>query len=80
MTDAPSWPLGHVLGREFRPFAFIISLSTTPVTVSLLTATVRRALLAQVAEVIKTTLDEYAPDSASIILPKLAAAFDQMGM
>ncbi len=40
----------------------------------------RRALLAQVAEVIKTTLDEYAPDSASIILPKLAAAFDQMGM
>ena len=45
-TDAtPSWPLGHVLGREFRPFAFIVSLSTTPVTASLLTATVYAVLL-----------------------------------
>lgn len=40
----------------------------------------RRQLLATVAEVIKATLDEYAPETASVILPKLAAAFDQMGM
>ena len=45
-TDAtPSWPLGHVFGREFRPFAFIISLATTRVTASLLTATVYAVLL-----------------------------------
>lgn len=44
-TDAPSWPLGHVLGREFRPFAFIISLSTARVTASLLTATVTGSTL-----------------------------------
>ncbi len=44
-TDAPSWPLGHVLGREFRPFAFIISLATVRVTASLLTATVYAVLL-----------------------------------
>ena len=41
MADTrPSWPLGHVLGREFRPFAFVISLATARVTVSLLTGTV----------------------------------------
>ena len=45
MSDAPSWPLRHVLGREFRPFAFIIRLSTARVTVSLLTATVYAVLL-----------------------------------
>lgn len=44
-TDTTSWPLGHVLGREFRPFAFIISLSTARVTVSLLTATVTGSTL-----------------------------------
>ena len=40
MSDTPSWPLGHVLGREFRPFAFIISLATFRVTLALLTSTV----------------------------------------
>ena len=44
-TDAPSWPLGRVLGREFRPFAFIISLATVRVAASLLTATVYAVLL-----------------------------------
>ena len=44
-TDAQSGSLGRLLGREFRPFAFIISLSTTPVTASLLTATVYAGLL-----------------------------------
>ena len=38
-TNAPSWSLGHIWGREFRPFAFVISLSTVRVTISLLTAT-----------------------------------------
>lgn len=40
----------------------------------------RRALLAQVAEVIKDTLQQYAPETAAVILPKLAVAFDQMGI
>ena len=44
-TDTPSWPLGHVLNRKFRPFAFIISLSTVRVTISLFTATVYAVLL-----------------------------------
>lgn len=44
-TDAPSWSLGHIWGREFRPFAFIISLATARVTVSLLTATVTGSTL-----------------------------------
>ena len=37
-TDTPSWPLGHALGREFRPFAFIISLATFRVTLALIIA------------------------------------------
>ena len=45
MSDAPSWSLSHIWGREFRPFAFIISLSTVRVTLSLLTATVYAVLL-----------------------------------
>lgn len=44
-TDTPSWPLGHALGREFRPFAFIVSLATARVTASLLTATVTGSTL-----------------------------------
>lgn len=37
MSDTPSWPLGTLWGREFRPFAFIISLATVRVTASLFT-------------------------------------------
>ena len=44
-TDTPSWSPGRIWGREFRPFAFIVSLSTTPITASLLTATVYAVLL-----------------------------------
>lgn len=44
-TDVPSWSLGRIWGREFRPFAFIISLATARVTASLLTATVTGSTL-----------------------------------
>lgn len=45
MTHDGRTARSQMFGREFRPFAFIISLSTARVTVSLFTATVYAVLL-----------------------------------
>lgn len=40
----------------------------------------RKQLLGQVAEVIKDTLEAEAPETAKVVLPKLANAFAELGM